>query len=381
MHPLGAVSGALGLYIHVPFCSAICNYCDFNRGLLNSALKKRYVQALTKEIIRAGDGSRVDTICFGGGTPSLLDKSEVVCILDACRMSFLVSNDVEISLEMNPESCESDYIHSLLRAGINRVSLGVQSFNDHELIRLGRMHTAGQARKAFELVQNAGCPDTSFDLMLLLPGQSCADCLASIDAMLALGPDHASIYLLELYPNAPLREEMARSGLSIAPDDDAASMYLDALDRTDAAGYEHYEVSNVARPGHRSRHNLKYWRLGNWFGFGCGAHSNRAGVRWKNVSETLNYVERIEREESVAEGKRRLSNEEQLGDALFMGLRLVEGVDLAAVGVKHGTDIRKRFGAQMQPYLDTGVLVDEAGRWRLSRSGMLVSNDVMRAFV
>ena len=374
-------AGALGLYVHVPFCAAICSYCNFNRGLLDEDLKRRYVAALTEEIERSGDGSRVDSIFFGGGTPSLLAAGEVARVLAACRGAFDVAPDAETTLEMNPESCRADYASALIEAGIDRVSLGVQSFDDGELARLGRTHTAAGARAAFDALRAAGCGNVSLDLMLWLPGQSRAACAASVDALLALAPDHASLYLLELYPNAPLRDEAARRGWSQAPDEDAVAMYLDALARTDAAGYRQYEISNVARPGRRSRHNLKYWRDGEWLGFGCGAHSTRRGSRWKNVSETARYVDAVERGAPAAEPRRRLSAEERLGDALITGLRLVEGVRLATVERRHGVDLRARYGADVGRFAAAGWMVDAGGRWRLTRAGMLVSNEVLGTFV
>ena len=376
-----AIEAALGVYIHIPFCSAICNYCNFNRRLFDGALKQRYVAALIDEINRAGDGTQVDSIFFGGGTPSLLDASEVAQILDACRSAFAVVEEVETTLEMNPESCTQTHVRALLDSGITRVSLGVQSFHDHELVRLGRTHTGDQARAAISTIREAGCINLSVDLMLWLPGQSRADCAVSVDEMLALSPDHASLYMLELYPSAPLREEMARSGWSLAPDEDAAGMYLDALERADGSGYEQYEISNVSRPGWHSRHNLKYWRDGSWLGFGCGAHSTQCGMRWKNTSETVSYIETIERGKSPARGCRRLSAEERLGDALFMGLRLVDGIDVDALGRRYHTDLRAQFGLRLQPAVEAGLLVDADGRWRLTRAGMLVSNDVMKDFV
>jgi oxygen-independent coproporphyrinogen-3 oxidase len=373
-------AGALGLYVHVPFCAAICSYCNFNRGLLDEDLKRHYVDALTKEIRRLGDGSRVDSIFFGGGTPSLLAVEEVARILDACRGAFDVASGAETTLEMNPESCSTGYVSALLEAGINRISLGVQSFDDGELARLGRVHTADRARAALTAIREAGCGNVSLDLMLWLPAQSRARCAASVAGLVALSPDHASLYMLELYPNAPLQEEAARRGWSQAPDEDAAAMYLDALAMTDAAGYEQYEISNVARPGRRSRHNLKYWLDGEWQGFGCGAHSTRAGVRWKNVSETARYVDAVERGVPVAETLR-LSAEERLGDALFTGLRLAEGICPAAVERRYGVDVEARYGTDVRRYVDAGWMIDAGGRWRLTRAGMLVSNEVLSTFV
>ena len=374
-------AGALGLYVHVPFCAAICSYCNFNRRLLDEDLKRRYVVALTREIGRSGDGSAVDSIFFGGGTPSLLAVEEVARVLDACRGAFDVAPDAEATLEMNPESCSAAYVSSLLEAGISRISLGVQSFDDAELGRLGRVHTAGRARAALAAIRAGGCTNVSLDLMLWLPGQSRARCAASVDALVALAPDHASLYMLELYPNAPLQEEAARRGWSQAPDEDAAAMYLDAFSRTDAAGYEQYEISSVARPGRRSRHNLKYWRDGEWLGFGCGAHSTRAGVRWKNASETARYVDALEQGEPVVETRRRLPAEERLGDALVTGLRLAEGVRPADVERRYGVDVRRRYGPDVRRFADCGWMVDAGGRWRLTRPGMLVSNEVLSTFV
>ena len=374
-------AGALGLYVHVPFCAAICSYCNFNRGLLDEDLKRRYVAAVAREIERSGDGSRVDSIFFGGGTPSLLSSAEVARVLDACRGAFDVDPDAETTLEMNPESCRAESVSMLLQAGVNRISLGVQSFDDGELARLGRAHSAEQAREALAAVRAAGCRNVSLDLMLWLPAQSRAACAASVDALVALAPDHASLYLLELYPNAPLQEEAARHGWSQAPDEDAAAMYLDALARTDAAGYEQYEISNVARADRRSRHNLKYWRDGEWLGFGCGAHSTRAGVRWKNVSETARYVDAVEQGVPVVAASRRLSAEERLGDILFTGLRLSEGVDPAGVERRCGVDVRARYGADVRRFVDAGWMSDAGGTWRLTRAGMLVSNDILSTFV
>ena len=373
--------GDLGLYIHVPFCASICNYCNFNRGLLDRELKRRYVSALAKEIARDGDGSAADTIFFGGGTPSLLAPPEVARIVDACREAFAVRSGAEVTLEMNPETVTADYVSAVRDAGVTRLSIGVQSFDDGELARLGRGHTAEGAAEALAAARAAGCDDVSMDLMLWLPAQTRDECAASVSRLVALAPDHASLYLLEVYPNAPLRDEMARGGWSQAPDDDAAAMYLDALARTDAAGLAQYEISNVARAGKRSRHNLKYWQDGEWIGFGCGAHSRRDRWRWRNVSETARYVDAIERDEATAQERRALPDGERLGDALFMGLRLTEGIDLGAIRGRYGVDVLERYGARLRPFIQAGMLVAGAERLRLTRRGMLLANEVMQAFV
>ncbi len=371
----------LGLYLHIPFCSSICNYCNFNRGLFEGGLKDRYLAALEQEIVRAGTGEKVDTIFFGGGTPSLLEPWEIGRLIDVCRRVFEVTPDAEVTLETNPETSSATRMEGFRASGVNRVSFGVQSFRDSELKRLGRVHTADRARNAIRESRAAGFDNVSLDLMMWLPQQSRNDWTESVDSLIGCEPEHASLYLLELYPNAPLKEEMARAGWSLAPDDDAAEMYLASLETLDQAGYHQYEISNVARPGRESRHNLKYWSDGEWLGFGCGAHSTREGVRWKNASATEDYVARVTAGQAVAIDRRALSPDERLEEALFTGLRLSDGVDLEEVGRRYDVEVWGRFGSGLQPFLEEGLLVRDGPRLRLTRGGMLVANEVMQVFV
>jgi oxygen-independent coproporphyrinogen-3 oxidase len=405
----------LGLYIHIPFCSSICNYCNFNRGLYDEALKTRYLAALVQEIGRAPafaaerlppsrfalrrtsrtdppQSLRADTIFFGGGTPSLLDPDEVRAIIDACRARFdfpagpALSEaagrvEAEVTLETNPETVDREKLERFRAAGVNRLSFGVQSFQDDELKRLGRIHSAERARAAVRDARAAGFDNISLDLMMWLPGQSVDAWRRNVDGLIAASPDHASLYLLELYPNAPLKEDMARAGWSLAPDEDAADMYEQAMARLDGAGYQQYEISNVARPGRASRHNLKYWTDGEWLAFGCGAHSTLDGVRWKNVSNTEEYIARVTTGLDVVTERRVLSTKERLEDALFTGLRLVEGIDIEVVGARYGCDVWERYREALEPFFDGGWLVREGARLRLTRPGMLMANEIMAVFV
>jgi len=385
----------IGIYVHVPFCTAICNYCNFNRGLYDEALKTRYVEALIADIARSEDPAhndvdrtfrsggdlRADTIYFGGGTPSLLDPSEVASIVRAIRDRFAVDSDREVTLETNPETVDRRALERFREAGVNRLSFGVQSFQDAELKRLGRIHSADRARQAVVEARAAGFDNVSLDLMMWLPGQSVESWLRNVDALIAAEPDHASLYLLELYPNAPLKEEMARGGWSLAPDEDAAEMYLRAMERLEAAGLEQYEISNVARDGRRSRHNLKYWTDGDWLAFGCGAHATLDGVRWKNVAGTSEYIDRVTSGMSVEIERRVLTREERLEDALFTGLRLSAGLDAEAAGRRYGIDVFDKYGEALRPFVDAGWLVREGGGLRLTRDGMLMANEVMAVFV
>jgi oxygen-independent coproporphyrinogen-3 oxidase len=371
----------LGIYLHIPFCSSICNYCNFNRGLFESGLKDRYVAALEAEITASGRHEPVDTIFFGGGTPSLLEPAEIARLIAACRTAFDVDAGAEVTLETNPETSTPERMSGFRHAGVNRISFGVQSFREPELKRLGRLHSADRARAAVREARTAGFDNVSLDLMMWLPQQSPADWRENVEALIDVAPEHASLYLLELYPNAPLKEDMARAGWSLAPDDDAADMYLWSLARLDEAGYEQYEISNVSRPGRPSRHNLKYWQDGEWLGFGCGAHSTRNGARWKNVASTEEYISRRHTGHSVVAERRELTRGAQLEEALFTGLRLAAGLDLDSVGRLYGIDVWDRYAGALHPAIEAGLAIREGARLRLSRDGMLLANEILSVFV
>jgi oxygen-independent coproporphyrinogen-3 oxidase len=371
----------LGLYLHIPFCQAICSYCNFNRGLLDEALKTRYVAALDREIREAGDRRRADTVFFGGGTPSLLAPAEVATLIAACRQAYDVSADAEITLETNPETVTDARLAAFRSAGVNRVSLGVQSFDDRELQRLGRIHSAGRAAGAVRAARAAGVGNVSLDLMFWLPGQSRASWLTSVDRAIDLGPDHLSFYMLELYPNAPLKEAIARGAGPQVSDDEAADMYLEGLDRLEAAGYAQYEISNVARAGFVSRHNLKYWTMGSWRGFGCGAHSTVDGIRWRNVNGTAEYVGRLARGEPVGIDRQEPSARERAEEAIFTGLRLTAGLDAADFAAQYGRSPWDTYGEDLAVYVGAGLMWTSGTRFGLTRAGMLVSNEMLASFV
>jgi oxygen-independent coproporphyrinogen-3 oxidase len=396
---------SLGLYLHIPFCQAICSYCNFNRGLLDEGLKKRYVQALEREI-RSGPGPQAqgprpesaemselgpralglgpdaDTIFFGGGTPSLLEPCEVAQLIRACGETFDLAPGSEITLETNPETATRQRLDLFREAGVNRLSFGVQSFSDRELARLGRLHSADRAKQAVRDARAAGFTNISIDLMFWLPGQTLASWLQTVDEAIELNLDHLSLYLLELYPNAPLEEALARGRLDAqAADDEAADMYLEALARLDAAGFDHYEISNVARPGRSSRHNLKYWQAGDWRGFGCGAHSTVGGVRWKNVASTDQYVRHLDAGAAVAIERHTLTKQERLEESLFTGLRLSSGVSREMIRDIHGVDPWLAYGPQLEPYRAGGFLWEAQDYFGLTRQGMLVANEILSTFV
>jgi oxygen-independent coproporphyrinogen III oxidase len=380
-------SNTPGLYAHIPFCSAICNYCNFNRGLFDASVKARFVDALMREIRgqtppkKGSDPFFCDTLYFGGGTPSLLAPVDVASIIDASRSAAGLSDDAEVTLEANPESVDTAQLEELRAAGVNRLSFGVQSFRDEELLRLGRLHSADRARQAVRSARAAGFDNVSIDLMMWLPGQDVQQWLMSVEEAIRVEPDHLSLYILEVYPHLPLRHEIDRHGWLQQPDEAVADMYERAMSLLDAAGYEQYEISNVSRPGRQSRHNLKYWTDGQWWGVGPGAHSTFDGSRWRNVSSTDEYVQRMDSGASVMVDRRRLPLDERLGDALFTGLRLNEGIDTELLSRRYAVDVWERFGASLMPFCDAGILLKEEGRLRLTRKGMLLANEVMAVFV
>jgi oxygen-independent coproporphyrinogen-3 oxidase len=384
------------LYVHVPFCSAICNYCNFNRGLYDEGLKSRFVAAVLKEmraetvpgsvfrpIPRKTDPGTVsaDTLYFGGGTPSLLASADVEAIIGEARQSLALTPDAEITLEANPESVSQASLEQFRRAGVNRLSFGVQSFRDDELKRLGRLHSAERAVEAIRLARAAGFDNISLDLMMWLPGQDVRQWLGSVEDTIGVAPDHVSLYILEVYPHLPLKHDIDRFGWPQESDEGVADMYETAMAMLESAAYEQYEISNVCRPGRQSRHNIKYWTDGNWLGFGPGAHSTWQGTRWRTVASTEDYIQRISEGLPVSVDRRNLSNDERLGDALFTGLRLRDGVDLDILSKRYGVDVWHRFGVRLAPYLEAGLLLRRDERLWLTRKGMLLANEVMSVFV
>ena len=289
-----------GIYIHIPFCRSRCSYCDFATGMYDSALADRYVLSLVNEIApwrEVETPETVDTIYFGGGTPSLLSPAQLETILNAVHQRFAVSADAEVTLEINPGSATPETLARISPPRHQPRELWRADFDDNELARLGRSHSADDTRRTFRYLRDAGFDNVSFDLIAGLPGQTMAGWQRNLDEAFALRPEHLSFYLLEVHQGTPLADHI-RNGIQPKPDDDlAAEMYEVMLDRASAAGYEHYEISNLCLPGMQSRHNTKYWTAAPYYGFGCSAHSYDGGFRrWANERDLLRYLEMIEQE-------------------------------------------------------------------------------------
>jgi oxygen-independent coproporphyrinogen III oxidase len=375
-----------GIYIHVPFCRSRCSYCDFATGAFEAALAETYVGALAREIESFdfdGAHKRVDTVYFGGGTPSLLTPRQVSRVLDAVRRRFDVDARAEVTLEMNPGTVTPERLRALREAGVNRASFGAQTFDERELKRLGRTHTADDTRRTFAELRAAGFDNISFDLIAGLPRQTLRAWERNLDEALGLRPEHLSLYLLEVHEGTPLAEQI-RQGRYQTPDPDlAAEMYRLLVERARAAGYEQYEISNFCLAGRESRHNVKYWTGAPFYGFGNSAHSfDGRRTRWSNERDARSYVRLIEEKGSAVVNREELDERGAGAEALFLGLRLLsKGVDLAAHRALYATDVRADYAADLARFDEAGLIELDGDVLRLTPAGALLSNEVFAAFV
>lgn len=371
-----------GVYLHIPFCKSRCSYCDFATDVYRDAdTVERYVEALCKEIatgINANVNERADTIYFGGGTPSLLTANQVERVLNAVNRQFDITDDVEITLEMNPATVTPDKLRELKALGINRASFGVQTFNDRALKVLARGHDANDARTTFKMLRDAGFENVSFDLIAGLPGQTLDDWQRNLDEAVKLSPEHISLYLLEIHAGTPLAEQIS-SRRQPQPDDElAAAMYELMLDKLGVAGYQQYEISNFCFAGFESRHNTKYWRLDPVFGFGVSVHSFDGRMRYANESDTAKYVELIENDGSAEVMREEI---DLASEYVFLGLRMEDGVDLAEYKKQFEADLLEEFCDELANLTEARLVEIIDDRLRLTRKGKLFSNEVFAVFV
>lgn len=373
-----------GIYIHIPFCRSHCSYCDFATGMYTADLAERYVRSLVKEIESFGEDSKqpVDTIYFGGGTPSLLSAAQLEILLRIVSERFTVSPRAEVTMEMNPGTVTPEKLADFKTLGINRASFGAQTFNDSELARLGRSHTAQETRQTFRYLRDAGFDNVSFDLIAGLPGQTLDGWHRNLDEAFSLRPEHLSFYLLEVHQGTPLADHIRR-GIQPVPDEElAAEMYEVMLERSAAAGYEHYEISNLCLAGYQSRHNTKYWTGAPYYGFGCSAHSYDGGFRrWANERDIVSYLEMIEGDKSAVVVETALTQYDRQAEAVFLGLRMMDGLSVERYRELFGADIRETHATDLARFRDAGLIELSGDLVRLTRAGALMSNEVFAAFV
>ena len=367
--PISTLQSPLSLYIHVPFCASKCKYCDFY-SLAAPERMDDYVNAMCRHLDAWGERCReyrVDTVYFGGGTPSLLGGARLTRLLGAAARAFSVEENAEITVECNPDSMDAALLAALRGAGVNRLSVGVQSAHDGELRMLGRRHTFEEARRAVGEAYRYGFENLSLDLMYALPGQDEPRLLESVQALLALAPAHLSCYALKVEPGTPFARERI-----VQPDEDVqADMYLALCGMLSAAGYEHYEISNWAKPGFRAKHNAKYWDLSPYLGIGPSAHSLIGGRRFA-------YDRSLD---AFLAGQPPAQEDEVDGfspalEFLMLALRTADGVVPEAFEARFGVPFMP-FARRLRFFEPHGLTRFENGRWRLTEQGFLLSNSIL----
>jgi putative oxygen-independent coproporphyrinogen III oxidase len=389
----------LGIYIQVPFCQTKCTYCNFHTGVVAKERFAPYVEAVCREVrghlgllrgagvIGAAGGERkgdsqewlsylVDTVYFGGGTPSLLEPRQLNEILEAIRERFRTEFH-EVTLEADPETVEAEKARAWVRAGTNRVSFGVQSFSDKELAAAGRMHRRADIYRAVPILREAGIQSISFDLIAGLPHQTKTSWKQSLEELIALGPQHVSVYLLEVDEGSRLGKELLAGGTrysaaAVPNDDEMAESYELAQEKLGAAGYRHYEISNWAKPGFESKHNLKYWRREAYLGFGAGAHSFSGTQRWANAHDAAAYVGAVENGRLPVEQLEDVTAKQALEEELFLGLRQLNGIDVGRIEKEYGVVLAQRF----ESLAAAGLVEREGNVVRLAEEKLSVSNEV-----
>src|SRR5579863_8974984 len=377
----------LGIYVQVPFCQTKCTYCNFHTGVFSKELYAPYVRAVCREVaefprllrengIASVPEAVVDTVYFGGGTPSLLEPANLAQIIEAIRASFPTQFE-EVTLEADPETITPEKAASWQEGGFNRISMGVQSFDDAELRAAGRMHRRADVFNATKILRDAGFANLSFYLIAGLPHQTDRSWEDSVEQLLHLRPEHVSIYMMEIDEGSRLGLEVLQSGerysAKALPSDDAmANYYEHGCRQLAAAGYGHYEISNWGLPDFESRHNLKYWRREPYFGFGAGAHSFNGSQRWANAHDPGSYADSVLQGRFPVEQLESVTRGQALEEELFLGLRQLAGIDLEAIESKYGAHLRPR----VQELVEQGLVEWYGELLRLAADRLTVSNEV-----
>ena len=384
-------SKELSIYIHIPFCLKKCAYCDFLSFPAGEKLQEKYFKRLCREIEDAAErysDRAVISIFFGGGTPSVLPADKIEYLMKLINDRYSLASDVEISLECNPGTVDIDKFKAYINAGINRLSIGCQSLDDKELALLGRIHKEVDFYRAFECARSAGFSNINVDLMSALPGQTKKSYLNSLKKLIDLKPEHISAYSLiieegtEFYnryhKDLNIRDKGGLPEYLPSEEEERGMLYY-GRDLLNAAGYEQYEISNYAFPGYECRHNMVYWKRGDYAGFGLGASSCVDEVRWKNIEKIEEYIMRDNLE--IRTNLQKLSPEEQRSEAMFLGLRLRRGVDKLPFAERYGDEPSFLYGRWINRMISEGLLSESSGRLFLTDRGQDLANYVMVGFV
>ena len=368
----------LGIYIHIPFCVRKCAYCDFY-SICDLSQTDAYVKALISQIqsFRAeGKNHIVDSIYVGGGTPSLLSGEQMKKIMKAVRRTFRVSDDAEISIEANPGTIDTEKLAGYHEAGVNRLSIGLQSADNAELTKLSRIHTREQFENSFLLARLEGFQNISLDIMYALPGQTEKTLSDTLDYVLAMNPDHVSFYGLKIEPNTPFGQDPSIEDM-LPSEDMQADMYLNAVEKLENAGFMQYEISNFAKPGFECYHNLKYWKCDDYLGFGPAAHSFFKGQRFSYSKEFVKFISNPTNRDVLVDECTDVSVEETASQFVMTGFRLRGGIHTLEYEQRFGDDFEARYFDKMRPFLEKQYILKTHNGYRLSRRGLLVSNYIL----
>lgn len=372
----------LGIYLHIPFCSRKCHYCDFNSGPLAQTARRNYLESLKTEVTHSPwKDCKAKTVFFGGGTPSELSLTELEALVDTLRQTFQVNEAAEWSIECNPGTVTRAYFVALRQMGFNRISLGAQTFHDHHLQSLGRIHNSAQTREAYRCLREAGCDNVNLDLIFGLPNQSLQEWESDLSEALSLSPEHLSLYNLTIEAGTEFGNRYARGELPEINEDLCADMYERAMERTRAAGYDQYEISNYSRPGRQCAHNLIYWRKEPYLGFGVSAASFKDGARWTNTGNLNEYARTASSGRVSRASEEALEGREALGEEIMLRLRTCEGISLSALSNRYHCDVATLFSGTLQFLSGHDFIIQAGDRVRLTRQGRMMANEVCMRFL
>lgn len=373
----------LGIYLHIPFCQQKCNYCDFNSGCYSTETQEKYLDSLLSEIKLESSFYKdysVNSIFIGGGTPSLLAKKNIDNIVNALNKNFDISKDIEFTIEVNPNSIDRDKLDFYRNLGINRLSIGAQSFVDKELITLGRIHLKDDIIQGVEDAKFAGFKNISLDLMTGIPFQTMESLKYSLKMAVSLDVLHISAYSLIVESGTPF-EKMHRKGkLHLPNEEEERKMYHDLRDFLIENGFVHYEISNFAKPGFESRHNIKYWECNDYLGLGLGSHSRISNTRIENIGDIHKYINNSENSKSLIESKSTLTKTDEINEKLIMGIRLIKGINIEDLNEEFEIDFLREYSKEIDNNLKMGYITIEDGYMKLTRKGLDFSNLVELEF-
>ncbi|MCU4669191.1 radical SAM family heme chaperone HemW [Bacillus paralicheniformis] len=372
-------------YIHIPFCEHICHYCDFNKFFIQSQPVDEYLRSLEKEMansMEAAGHPELKTIFIGGGTPTSLSEAQLERLLDSIHRVLKPSESLaEFAVEANPDDLSAEKLEVLKAAGVDRLSFGVQTFEDELLKKIGRVHEQKDVLVSFERARNAGFDNISLDLMFGLPGQTIGHFASSLDTALALGAEHYSVYSLIVEPKTVFYNLMKKGRLHLPPQDQEAEMYELVMRKMEEAGIGQYEISNYAKKGNESKHNLTYWNNEEYFGLGAGAHGYINGERTVNAGPVKHYIDLIEQSGFPYKEKHRVTKNEQIEEEMFLGLRKTAGVDKEHFFQKYGRTVDDLFPKVLRSLEETGLIVNTSKNVFLTHNGKLLGNEVFQAFL